>query len=120
MTNKTMKRVDMKKMVKPMFAKTLISLMNGQYCKSKVMKLKIQTYVNGGFIGTLDNYSCGVTFNIYQNGEITYNYHNALEYSEKITIVKSNTMYDEIEVRNKVQDAIDHVKEECRLAFRGY
>ena len=83
MTNKTMKRVDMKKMVKPMFAKTLISLMNGQYCKSKVMKLKIQTYVNGGFIGTLDNYSFGVTFNIYQNGEITYNYHNALEYSEK-------------------------------------
>lgn len=104
------KRVEMKKMVKEQICNTMLSIYNGKYCKDKLMTFSIKRYTANGMCLTIDHFSITIKINIYVNGEVTYTLRHLMD-TEKITIIEPNETYDDIEVHNKIQQMIKHIKD---------
>ena len=111
------RRVDMKRKVKPLLTKSLLSIYEGKYCKRKQMKLEFKRYANEGFLCKLDNFSFGVTINIYQDGEVSYVTHFATIPNERIVCLEASETYDEYEVEAAVQNMIADIKQSVKDAF---
>lgn len=58
------KRVEMKKMVKPMLTKALLTMFQSKACEHKHMKLDLKAYQHSGLSARLDHFSFGVMVNI--------------------------------------------------------
>lgn len=111
------RRVDMKRKVKPLLTKSLLSIYEGKYCKRKQMKLEFKRYANEGFLCKLDNFSFGVTINIYQDGEVSYIMHSANIQQERIVCLEAAETYDEYEVEAVVQNMIADIKQSVKDVF---
>ena len=108
------KRVEMKKMVKPMLTQALLTMFQSKACEHKHMKLDLKAYQHSGLSAKLDHFTLGVMVNIYQNGEISYKQHSANIYTDRIVIIEPAEYYDDIEVYNKIKDFIHDIKQELK------
>ena len=108
------KRVDMKRMVKPMLTQALLTMFQSKVCEHKHMKLELKAYQHSGLSAKLEHYNFGVMVNIYQNGEVSYKRHVTNIYSDRIVIIEPDEYYNDIEVYNKIKDFIQEIKQDLK------
>ena len=110
------KRIDMKRHIKPKLIKTFTSLYLGKYCKHNNFSLTYKSFTNSGFSIKLDHYLFTAQVNVYPNGEVSYIFGSMSNMGERTIILEP----DEWVVDSAIDDFIDLTKKTIKLAIEGH
>lgn len=114
------KRIDMKRHIKPKLIKTFTSLYLGKHCKHHNFSLTYKSFTNSGFSIKLDHYLFTAQVNTYPNGEVSYIFGSMGNMGERTIILEPEEYYDEWVVDATIDDFIDLTKKTIKLAIDGH
>ena len=114
------KRIDMKRHIKPKLIKTFTSLYLGKHCKHHNFSLTYKSFTNSGFSIKLDHYLFTAQVNVYPNGEVSYIFGSMGNMGERTIIIEPDEFYDEWAVDAAIDDFIDLTKKTIKLAIDGH
>lgn len=118
-TMTTMKRIEMRRYVRPKLIDAFTKIYLSKDGSKKNYKLNFVSYSNSGVAVKFDHYDFCVLVNMYTNGEVSYVFDYYREKGERQIILPAADTYESEEVERAISDFIKLVKTELKAVNKG-
>ena len=118
-TMTTMKRIEMRRYVRPRLIDAFTKIYLSKDGSKKNYKLNFVSYSNSGVSVKFDHSDFCVLVNMYNNGEVSYVFDYYREDGERQIIIPAADTYESEDVEKAISDFIKLVKTELKAVNKG-